>query len=473
MSHEVWEEYYDRLAALIAEHRTTLVFVNTRRMAERVARHLSERLGEDAVDSHHGSLAKETRLDAEQRLKRGELKAIVATASLELGIDIGHVDLVCQIGSPHRIATFLQRVGRAGHTIAGTPKGRLLPAVARRAVECAALLRAVRRGELDRDRRSRRAARRAGAADRGRDRRATSGARTICSRWCGGPGRIASCARATSTRSSAMLAERLRDAPRAGARRSSTATKCSGRLRGAPRRAADGAHLGRRDPRRRRLSRVLEPDETFVGTLNEDFAIESKAGDVFQLGQQLVADPAGRLGRGPRRRRARGAADACRSGSARRRRAAPSCRAAVSDLARASIDARASGPTPGTPRPPSSGWLADDAGVCAARRPSRSSRTSRSRCASLGTLPTQETLVLERFFDESGGMQLVLHAPFGSRVNRAWALALRKRFCRQFNFELQAAATEDGPAAVARPAALVPARRRLPLPASGAPCATC
>src|SRR6267142_2619996 len=150
MSHEVWEEYYNRLTMLIGQHKTTLVFVNTRRMAERVARHLSDRLGDDAVTAHHGSLSKEKRLDAESRLKSGQLKALVATASLELGIDIGSVDLACQIGSPHRIATLLQRVGRSGHTIAGTPKGRLFPTTRDDLIECAALLRAVRRGELDR-----------------------------------------------------------------------------------------------------------------------------------------------------------------------------------------------------------------------------------------------------------------------------------------------------------------------------------
>src|SRR5215212_10012325 len=150
MSHEVWGEYYDRLTELIGAHRTTLVFVNTRRMAERIARHLSERLGEDAVTAHHGSLSRDKRLDAENRLKSGQLKALVATASLELGIDIGHIDLVCQIGSPHRIATFLQRVGRSGHTVKGVPKGRLLPVSRDDLFECAALLRSVRRGELDR-----------------------------------------------------------------------------------------------------------------------------------------------------------------------------------------------------------------------------------------------------------------------------------------------------------------------------------
>src|SRR5439155_6917234 len=150
MANEVWEDYYNRLTELITQHRTTLVFVNTRRMAERVARHLSDRLGEDAVTAHHGSLSKEKRLDAEMRLKSGHLKALVATASLELGIDIGHVGLVCQIGSPNRIATFLQRVGRSGHTVSGLPKGRLFPVSKDDLVECAALLRSVRRGELDR-----------------------------------------------------------------------------------------------------------------------------------------------------------------------------------------------------------------------------------------------------------------------------------------------------------------------------------
>ncbi|MGZ7041233.1 MAG: DEAD/DEAH box helicase, partial [Thermoanaerobaculia bacterium] len=150
MSHEVWAEYYDRLTQLINEHHTTLVFVNTRKMAERLAHHLTERLGERAVTAHHGSLSRESRLDAESRLKRGELKALVATASLELGIDIGHVDLVCQIGSPHRIATFLQRVGRSGHSIVGLPKGRIFPTSRDDLFECAALLYSVRRGELDR-----------------------------------------------------------------------------------------------------------------------------------------------------------------------------------------------------------------------------------------------------------------------------------------------------------------------------------
>src|SRR5438477_10340535 len=150
MSHEVWAEIYQRLIQLIEGHRTTLITVNTRRLAERMAHQLSERLGAENVAAHHGSLAKEARLDAEQRLREGKLKVLVATASLELGIDIGHVDLVCQISSPHRIATFLQRVGRSGHTVKGTPKGRIFPLTRDDLIECAAMVRAVYDGELDR-----------------------------------------------------------------------------------------------------------------------------------------------------------------------------------------------------------------------------------------------------------------------------------------------------------------------------------
>ena len=187
MSNEVWQQVYERLAELALAHRTTLIFVNTRRMAERVARHLSELLGSEHVTAHHGSLAKELRLKAEQRLKRGELKVLVATASLELGIDIGDVELVCQLGSPRSIATFLQRAGRASHQVGGVPKARLFPLSRDELVECAALLDAVRRGELDRLIDSAQAARRARAADRRRGRGAGMDARTRCSTSCGAP----------------------------------------------------------------------------------------------------------------------------------------------------------------------------------------------------------------------------------------------------------------------------------------------
>ena len=227
MSNDQWEQVYDRVAELVRAHRTTLVFVNTRRMAERAARHLGERLGKEAVAAHHGSLAKEARLDAEQRLKRGELKVLVATASLELGIDIGDVDLVCQLGSPRSIATFLQRAGRSGHAVGGVPKARLFPQSRDELVECAALLDCVRRGELDALRVAAGAARRARAADRRRDRRAANGTRTRCSRWCAAPGPTRELARDRLRRRRAHARRRLHDAPRPARAATSTATPCT------------------------------------------------------------------------------------------------------------------------------------------------------------------------------------------------------------------------------------------------------
>src|SRR5262245_8291975 len=282
MSHEVWEEYYERLTDLIRAHRTTLVFVNTRRMAERVARHLSDRLGAEAVTAHHGSLSKEKRLDAEGRLKSGTLQALVATASLELGIDIGHVDLVCQIGSPHRIATILQRVGRSGHTVFGVPKGRLFPLSSDDLIECAALLWAVRRGELDRivshdaplDVLTQQVVAEAACRDYSEDdlfalvRRA----------W---PYRdlpradfdavIAMAADGFATRRGRRAALVHRDEVNARVRSRRHARLLALTSGGAIPEGADYRVL-------------LEPDDTFIGTLNEDFAIESMAGDVFQLG---------------------------------------------------------------------------------------------------------------------------------------------------------------------------------------------
>ena len=295
-------------------------------MAERLARHLSERLGEDAVTAHHGSLSKEKRLDAETRLKTGQLKALVATASLELGIDIGHVDLVCQIGSPHRIATLLQRVGRSGHTVAGTPKGRLFPVVARRS-------RRVRGA----------AARRSAAASSTPSSRTTR--RSTCWRSRSSPSAPAATTARTSSSTLVRRAWPYRDADARGLRRG---RRDGGRgLRDAarpPRGAACTATRSTRTVRGRRGARllaltsggaipevadyrvVLEPEDTFIGTLNEDFAIESKAGDIFQLGNAswriLQVDG----GHRPRRRRARARRRPSRSGSARRRRAATSCR---------------------------------------------------------------------------------------------------------------------------------------------------
>jgi ATP-dependent Lhr-like helicase len=447
MSHEVWAEYYDRIAQLVGEHRTTLVFVNTRRMAERVARHLADRLGEDAVTAHHGSLSKEKRLDAESRLKSGALRALVATASLELGLDIGAIDLVCQIGSPHRIATALQRIGRSGHTIHGTPKGRLFPETRDDLVECAALLRSIRRGELDA----------IVEYDEPIDVLTQQIVAEACACDCGEDELYALVRRAWPYRS---LARDTFDAVVAMAA-DGFATK-RGRTGALLHRDEVNRRVrGRRSARLLALSSggaipdvadyrvVLDPDDTFIGTVNEDFAIESLAGDIFQLGNLSwrilqvaggtvrVADAHGMpptipfwLGEAPAR--------------------SDELSKAVSDL-RADVEAALKGcatddtSNPAPVAPPfraAIDWLVDDAGISRAAGEQIVSYLADAWRA-LGVLPTQNALVLERFFDESGGMQLVLHAPFGSRINKAWGLALRKRFCRQFNFELQAAANED------------------------------
>ncbi len=282
MSGEVWSQVYDRLAELVGEHRTTLVFVNTRRQAERVARHLSERVGEEHVAAHHGSLARERRLDAEQRLKRGELKALVATASLELGIDIGDVDLVCQIGSTRSINAFLQRVGRAGHSVGGVSKGRLFPASRDELVECAALIDAVRRGELDRlevpagslDVLTQQITAEVSAQEWQEDALYDLVRRAYCYREL---------ARAEFDECVAMLAEGF-----------STRRGRQGALI-----HRDAVHKMLRARRGGRLTAItsggaipdnadyrvmLEPEAQLVGTVNEDFAVESLQGDVFQLG---------------------------------------------------------------------------------------------------------------------------------------------------------------------------------------------
>jgi ATP-dependent helicase Lhr and Lhr-like helicase len=421
MSHEMWEEVYDRLTELIGAHRTTLVFVNTRRMAERTARHLSDRLGADAVTAHHGSLSKDKRLDAESRLKSGNLKALVATASLELGIDIGHVDLVCQIGSPHRIATFLQRVGRSGHTISGLPKGRLFPVSRDDLVECAALLRAVRLGELDR----------IVAHDAPLDVLAQQlVAESACDDYSEDElyalTRRAWPYRDLPRESFDAVLKMVADgfATRRGRRgalvhRDEVNAKVRGR-RGSRMLAINS---GGAIPEVADYRVVLEGDDTFIGTLNEDFAIESAAGDIFQLGNaswQIVQVASGTV----RVADAHGAPPTIPFWLGE----AP---ARSDELSRAVSELRAAYET-----------VADEPGLPADAAQEIIDYLSAARAA-LGALPTHDTLVAERFFDESGGMQLIIHAPFGSRINRAWGLALRKRFCRQFNFELQAAATED------------------------------
>ena len=442
MSHEVWQEYYERLALLIAQHRTTLAFVNTRKMAERLARELADRLGEDQVAAHHGSLSKERRFDAEARLKHGQVKVVVATASLELGIDIGHIDLVCQIGSPRRIAVMLQRVGRAGHTIHGTAKGRLFPETRDDLVECAALLAAIRGGDLDR----------LVSFDAPLDVLAQQIVAEAASCECREDDLFATVRRAWPYRALSrgdfdavvrMLASGFsaRRGPRAALlHRDEVQSRLIGRRAARLTALTSGGAI----PDNADYRVVLEPDDLFLGTLNEDFAIESNAGDIFQLGNsswQILQVASGIV----RVADAHGAPPTIPFwlGEAPGRSAELS--SAVSDLRRqveALLTAAVGEPEP-EPTLRATAWLINEAGITAAAAEQIVAYLADSLRV-LGALPTQQTLILERFFDESGGMQLVLHAPFGSRVNRAWGLALRKRFCRQFNFELQAAATDDG-----------------------------
>jgi ATP-dependent Lhr-like helicase len=433
MSGEVWTEIYDRLAELVSEHRTTLVFVNTRRQSERIARHLSERLGEQHVAAHHGSMAKESRLDAEKRLKGGELRALVATASLELGIDIGDVDLVCQLASPRSIAAFLQRAGRSGHSVGGTPKGRLFPLSRDDLVECAALLAAVRRGELDR----------LAVPDKPLDVLAQQiVAETAAREWQ--EDELFACL---------TRAWPYRDLGRAGfdellrmlAEGYSTRRGRHGALI-----HHDGVNhrvKGRRSARLTALTSggtipdtadyqvLLEPQAQFVGTVNEDFAIESLQGDIFQLGNvsyRILRVEPGRI----RVEDARGEPPSIPFWIGEAPGRTDELSASVSRLRReleAELDRGAEAAT---------AWLTAASGIGAPAAVQLVSYLAAARAA-LGAVPTQELVIFERFFDEAGGMQLVIHSPFGSRINRAWGLALRKRFCRSFNFELQAAATED------------------------------
>ena len=445
MSNEVWEEIYHRLAELIQAHWTTLVFVNTRRMAERVTHHLSELLGADAVTSHHGSLSAKLRLDAEDRLKRGELKALVATASLELGIDIGSVELVCQLGSTRSIATLLQRVGRAEHKRGGLPKGRIFPLSRDELVECAALLHCVRRGELDRLIIPENAldvlAQQIVAAASTEDWDENEFFELVRSTW---PYR--NLAREDYDAVVKMLAEGF--STKRGRRAALIHHDAvNHRLRGRRGSRLVALTSGGAIPDNADYRVVLEPSETFVGTVNEDFAVESLAGDIFQLGNASwrilrinsgvvrVEDAKGQppgipfwLGEAPAR-------------TSELSRAVSDLRIQIEELvgtSRCDVQA-AQRPVPTNAV---AEWLAKKMQL-SADAAEQVGEYFADTYRSLGTIPSQQTLVMERFFDESGGMQLVLHSPFGNRINRAWGLALRKRFCRSFNFELQAAATDD------------------------------
>ena len=432
-SHELWGEALDSVTDLVRAHGTTLVFVNTRRLVERVSHQLSERLGDDAVVAHHGSLSRTTRLAAEQKLKGGQVKVCVATASLELGIDIGVVDLVCQIGSPRSIGVLLQRVGRSGHQVGGTPKGRLFPLTRDELAECIALARAIKRGNLD-------------------TLTIPPWPMDVLAQQI-----VASCAQEEWTESDLFALCRkaypYRELPRekfdrvievlsegftsrqgrrgAFLHRDGINLKVKGR-QGAPIAAMTS---GGAIPDNADYDVILEPEGTFVGTVNEDFAIESLAGDVFLLGNTpwkirrvesgkvRVEDAHGQpptvpfwLGEAPGR--------------------TWELSQEISDL-REGIDQRLDDHFKARD------WVMSESGV--------DQESSRQLVAYieegkriLGVVPSKNKVVAERFFDESGGMQLVIHAPFGAKINRAWGMSLRKKICRSFDFELQASVTDDG-----------------------------
>ncbi|HEY7209002.1 MAG TPA: DEAD/DEAH box helicase [Bryobacteraceae bacterium] len=429
-STEMWADVYDRLASLIQEYRTTIVFVNTRRLSERIAHALSERLGPGLVLPHHGSLSRQLRLEAEAKLKNGELRAVVATASLELGIDIGTVDLVCQIGSTRWISVALQRIGRSGHWVGAMPRGRLFATTRDELIECAALVSAIRQGELDRIEIPENAldilAQQIVAAAATQSWQEDELYALIRSAW---PYR--NLARTDFDDIINMLSEGIATARgRSGAllHRDGVNRRLKGR-RGARLTAITS---GGAIPENANYSVIAEPDGKIVGTLDEDFAVESLVGDVFLLGThswRIRRVEAGRV----RVEDAHGAAPSIPFwlGEAPGRSLELSA-----EVARVRERITASGE--GVPL-----FLLNDCGLDEAGA-RQAAAYVRAGVRELGALPTQQTVVAERFFDQSGGMQFILHAPFGSRILRAWGLALRKRFCRTFNFELQAAATDNG-----------------------------
>ena len=464
-SNEMWGEIYDRITELALQHRSTLVFVNTRRLAERVALRLSERLGEDQVATHHGSLARKMRLAAERKLKNGEIRVLVATASLELGIDIGNVDLVCQINSPRAIAVALQRIGRSGHWRGAIPKGRLFATTRDDMVECAAAVLAIRNGDLDRIQ----------VPDKPLDILAQQiVAMCSCEDW-----------------NDTALFERVRQAyPYRNLTENEFERILQMLSEGiSSQRGRYGAYLHRdlvnRNLRARRGARlaaitsggaipetalftvVVQPEEIVIGTVDEDFAVESNAGDIMLLGNSSwqITRVEGKTGRVVVQD-AHGAPPTIPFW----RGEAPARTAELSQYV-ARVRQQVSDMLPNTAPLPQLA-VEEDAGEQKSRARPRGLESSpevqaavawlKSECglddsgaeqlveyivtgrAVLGAVPTQKTIIAERFFDEGGGMQLILHTPFGGRVNKAMGLALRKRFCRSFNFELQAAATDDG-----------------------------
>src|SRR5258705_660865 len=410
-----------------------------------MAHHLGKRLGKDAVAAHHGSLSRKLRLVAERKLKAGEIRALVATASLELGIDIGSVDLVCQIGSPRSISVGLQRIGRAGHWRGAVPKGRLFATTRDDLLECSALVRAIRQGDLDRiavpeaplDILAQQIVAMCAAEDWQEEELFQAVRRAYPYR---------DLARLDFEEIVAMLSEGI-----ASARGRYAAylhrDRVNGIIRGRRGSRLAAITSGGAIPENSLYTVVAQPEGTVVGTVDEDFAVESIAGDIMLLGNTswrirrvssgsvLVEDAQGAPPTIPFWR-----------GEAPAR--TDELSAHVSELREmiSSFVPRAASDSNGqltTDATAALNWLKLECGLDDAGAEQAVEYVVTGR-AILGAVPTQTTVIAERFFDESGGMQLVIHAPFGGRINKAWGLALRKRFCRSFNFELQAAATDNG-----------------------------
>jgi ATP-dependent Lhr-like helicase len=429
-STEMWNEIYDRIGELILANRSTLVFVNTRRLSERIAHALGQRLGANTVLPHHGSLSRQIRLDAESRLKAGELRAVVATASLELGIDIGSVDLVCQIGSPRSIAVALQRVGRSGHWVGAKPHGRLFASTRDELIECGAVVSAIHKGSLERIE----------IPQNALDILAQQIVAAAASEsW--DEDELFRCVRSTypyrelSRSDFDAVIEMLSEGIGTSRGRSGALLhrdRVNGRVKG--RRGARLAAItsGGAIPENANYSVIAEPDGKTVGTLDEDFAVESLVGDVFLLGThswRIKRVESGRV----RVDDAHGAAPSIPFWLGEAPGRSRELSAEVAE-----VRERILAETGAAPAFLLSECGMDDAGA------KQAAAYVRAGAAALGVLPSQKTIVAERFFDQAGGMQLLLHAPFGARITRAWGLALRKRFCRTFNFELQAAATDNG-----------------------------
>jgi ATP-dependent Lhr-like helicase len=450
-TNEQWDETYDRLAKLVNEHRSTLIFVNTRKLAERLTMHLAERLGEDSVAAHHGSLSRKLRHAAERKLKAGQLQALVATASLELGIDIGAIDLVCQISSPRSIAVALQRIGRAGHWRGAIPKGRIFPTTRDELIECAALVRAIKEGELDRiiipecpmDILSQQIVAMCACEDWNEDELYSVLTKAAP---------YATLSRQEYNKVLDMLSEGI------SARRGRYSAyllwdRVNGILKG--RRGARLAAItsGGAIPETALYTVLAEPDQATVGTLDEDFAVESNRGDIVLLGNTswrikriesasgrvIVEDAHGApptvpfwLGEAPAR-------------SVELSHYVSEMRKHISEIIPSTLSLSETFDTHTllNSLPEAKQTLINDYGLDESGAEQATEYVLQGR-AVLGTVPSNDTIIAERFFDEGGGMQLIIHSPFGGRINKAWGLALRKCFCRSFNFELQAAATDDG-----------------------------